>query len=221
VFNVRVRRGDRISDHSCPGCGDVPLQGVTAGAGHGRYLCPITGFVVTLGQTGVRLEQPYRLVFAPGVQWPHGPNAYFHRTEPDRYEQRSLDLVAGRVLGTGCVVGDRHDPHRPDHAEGGFHADRLARAGLRLVPAQDHGDPTDWIVNQVLVYRRCVACGSRTPDLPDRRSPDEWKPRQTHVRQGRGARGRTLVEVDPGPHPAGSLACTDCDPRAIDAKARV
>ena len=75
VFNVRVRRGDRISNHCCPGCGDVPLQGVTAGAGHGRYLCPITGLVVTLGQTGVRLEQPYRLVFETGVQWPHGSMA--------------------------------------------------------------------------------------------------------------------------------------------------
>jgi len=41
--------------------------------------------------------------------------------------------------------------------------DWLDRAGLRLVPAQDPGDPTDWIVNQVLVYR----------------------PQQTHVRRGR------------------------------------
>ena len=97
--------------------------------------------------------------------------------------------------------------------------DWLARAGLRLVPALHLGDATDWIVNQVLVYRRCVACGGRTPDLPERRSPDEWQPRQTHVRQGRGARGRTLVEVDLGPHPAGSLACTDCDPERRDAEA--
>jgi hypothetical protein len=211
TFNVRVRRGDKISNYSCPDCGTT-LKGVTAGTGRGRYLCPIIGSVVTLGQTGVQLDQPYRLVFQPGIEWPHSPNAY-HRTEADKYEQRSLDRVAGRVLGTGCVVSEGNDPHRLDHVDEAFRADQLARAGLCLAPATDPGDPADWLVHEPLTYRKCVACGGRTPGTPEHHIPDEWTPRREYVIRGRGRYGRHREPVNQGPHPAGSLACSDCDPR--------
>jgi predicted RNA-binding Zn-ribbon protein involved in translation (DUF1610 family) len=147
TFNVRVRRGDKISNYSCPDCGTT-LKGVTAGTGRGRYLCPIIGSVVTLGQTGVQLDQPYRLVFQPGIEWPHSPNAY-HRTEADKYEQRSLDRVAGRVLGTGCVVSEGNDPHRLDHVDEAFRADQLARAGLCLPqPLTPAIRPTGWCTSR-------------------------------------------------------------------------
>lgn len=212
VFNVRVRRGDKLSNHSCPACGTA-LEGVTAGRSRGRYSCPIIGYVVTLGQTGVQLDQPYRLVFQPGIELPNSPNAY-HRTEPNKYEQQSLDRVAGRVLGTGCVVSEGSSPHRLNRPDREVLRDhQLARAGLRLVPAEDPGDPADWLVNQPLTYRKCVACGGRTPATPDHHMPEVWTPRQQHVWRGRGRAGRHRAEVDQGPHPAGSLACSDCDPR--------
>ncbi|GHI10249.1 hypothetical protein Scel_85700 [Streptomyces cellostaticus] len=64
IHCVRVRRGDKISNYQCPEC-RVPLQGVAAGRGRGRYLCPIDAGVVTLGQTGVELDRPMRLVWRP------------------------------------------------------------------------------------------------------------------------------------------------------------
>jgi len=207
---VRGRRGDRVSNYQCPTC-QVPLQGVTTGASKGRYHCPIYGCIVTLGLTGRRLDQPHRLVFQPG------PDGFVpdprHREEPTRHEQAHLDRIAGRVLGTGCVVSADFDPHRLDDAPATFRAEQLARAGLRLVPAADPGDPAGWILNEPLTYRTCVACGGRTPDLPRRRVPEEWTPGRQHVVHGRGRYGRRVEPVNQGPHPAGSLACPDCDPR--------
>lgn len=211
THNVRVRRGDKIGNHLCPDCGTA-LRGVTTGVGQGRYLCPIIGFVVTLGQTGVRLDQPYRLVFHPGLELVRGPHQY-HRAEPNGYEQESLDRVAGRVLGTGCVVSESNSPNQLDGADReAFRAHQLARAGLRLVPAQNPGDPTAWLVNEPLTYRKCTACGGRTPDTQDRRVREEWAPRRQYGIRGRGRRGRRSEPINQGPHPAGSLACVDCAP---------
>lgn len=211
MFNVRVRRGDKISNSSCPDCAQV-LQGITAGTSGGRYLCPIMGCVVTLGQTGVNLDKPNRLVFEPGTELPNSPNAY-RRDEPNKYEQRSLDRVAGRVLGRGCVVSEQNDPHRFDDVPDAWRVAHLARAGLRLVEAVDPGDPADWLVNEPLTYRKCVVCGGRTPDIPDHRVLDQWIPRREYVIRGRGRYDRHWDSVNKGPHPAGSLACPDCDPR--------
>ncbi|MFJ3339164.1 hypothetical protein [Streptomyces sp. NPDC086766] len=180
-------------------------QGVASGRGRGRYLCPIDGFVVTLGQTGVQLDRPMRLIFRPGEfgRWKHV-------TEPGEVAAESLERVAARVLGTGCVVSDRYDPD--------LYLDRPAgwkwQAGLVLVDADDAGDPDTWLVNERLVYRQCATCASRIPDLPEHHVPTEWTPLRTWATKGRGRNRRSQVPVDQGSHPVGSLACPDCDPRA-------
>ncbi|MFR0367487.1 hypothetical protein [Streptomyces sp. MCC20] len=179
---------------------------MASGRGRGRYLCPIDGFVVTLGQTGVQLDRPMRLIFRPGEfgRWKHVD-------EPGSVDAECLERVAGRVLGTGCVVSAHYDPE--------LHLDRPPgwkwQAGLVLVDADDAGDPDTWLVNEQLVYRQCVACASRVPDLPGHHVPTEWTPRRAWVTKGRGRNRRTQVPVDQGPHPVDSLACPDCDPRAI------
>ncbi len=197
---VRIRRGDKVSNHRCPTC-STPLTGVTAGRAKGRYLCPIDADVVTLGQTGVQLDRPMRLVWQPGQFGRH------YLDEPGQFDAERLERVAARVLGSGCVVSYYFAPN------GDLPASWETRAGLRLVDADNPGDPATWIVNQPLLYRKCAACGSRTPDLPEHHVPTEWTPRQTYVMRGRGRHNRQAVPIDPGPYPSGSLACTDWAPR--------
>ncbi|WP_420313285.1 hypothetical protein ACOB87_44095 [Streptomyces sp. YS-B37] len=172
THNVRIRRGDKISNHECPTCG-IPLQGVASGRGRGRYLCPIDGFVVTLGQTAVQLDRPMRLIFRPGEfgRWKHV-------SEPGEFDAERLERVAGRVLGTGCVVSDCFDPDL------GRPAGWKWQAGLVLVDADDAGDPATWLVNERLTYRQCAACASRIPDLPDHHIPTEWSPSRTWATKG-------------------------------------
>ncbi len=105
IRNVRVRRGDKIGNHQCPACG-VPLEGVAAGRGRGRYLCPIDAGVVTLGQTGIQLDRPMRLIWRPGEFGRH------YLTEPGEFDARRLQRLAGRVLGPGCVVSSHYAPDR-------------------------------------------------------------------------------------------------------------
>ncbi|MFG2960852.1 hypothetical protein ACGF5O_44915 [Streptomyces sp. NPDC048291] len=124
THNVRIRRGDKISNHDCPACG-VPLQGVASGASRGRYLCPIDGYVVTLGQSAVQLDRPLRLIWRPGE------SGRSHITEPGPSDSRRLERIAGRILGTGCVVSDHYDPDR-DRSPW-WHR----QAGLLLVDADD------------------------------------------------------------------------------------
>jgi len=124
---------------------------VASGRGRGRYLCPIDGFVVTLGQTAVQLDRPMRLIFRPGEfgRWKHV-------TEPGEFDAERLERVAGRVLGTGCVVSDCYDPD-PD-PDPGRPAGWKWQASLVLVDADDAGDPATWLVNERLTYRQCAAC---------------------------------------------------------------
>ncbi|WP_152991308.1 hypothetical protein [Frankia sp. R43] len=199
TYNVRVRRGDRIANHACPTC-DVPLRGVTAGAGGGRYLCPVEDAVVTLGLTGWQLDQPYCLDFQPG------PDALGdrHRDQPYRHEQGCLSRVHGRVLGAGAVVNAQLNPY-----------EKSVAAGLVLEPVDEPGEPDGWITNEPLTYRRCVACGGRVPNLPRHRPAEPWTPRRRNVLRGRARADRRLDLVAQGPHPAGSLACLDCDPRGV------
>ncbi|HEX6359509.1 hypothetical protein [Actinophytocola sp.] len=204
TVNVRLRRGDRIASHACDACGTA-LQGATAGKGKGRYLCPITGFVYELGLRAIALHRPYRLVFRAGLDTV-GAGRQYYRNEPLTTEQAHLDRVAGRTLGPGCVVAEEFDPSDPALA------DESARAGLRMVPAELVGNPEEWVVNERLTYRACSACAARIPDLPNRHVPHEWRPRRTHARRGRGRTARS-VDLNPGPYPAGTLACADCDPR--------
>ena len=204
VIAVRVRKGDKISNYKCRRC-DVTLQGVTAGRQSGRYQDPISGCITTAGLTGIVLSEPMRLVFHAGLDW-NG-----HRNRPSPHEQEQLDRVAGRVLGVGCVVAADFDPHRFDEADEGFRAGQLARAGLRLVPVDDPGDPASWIVNAKVVYRKCAACDARIPDLPETRVPAPWRPARDSKWVGH-RHLRRQVAVRQGPHPAGSLACSECDP---------
>lgn len=211
TINVPGRRGTKISDYRCPKCHE-PLVGITAGRAKGRYLCPITGSVVTLGQTGVRLDAPHHLVFHAGVEFPDSHLAY-HRTEPNDRERHALNRVADRILGTGCVVSHWYDPHRLDTAPEGFRAGQAARARLLLEPADAPGPgDVEVLVNAPLTYRKCAACGATTPDLPNARPAQPWKPRRTQVWLGRGRHNRHLVDIAPGPYPAGSLACANCRP---------
>ena len=209
-YPVPSRRGTKVGNYKCPNC-RVPLQGATAGVSRGRYQCPITGYTITLGLTGVQLAEPIILEFQPGTALQHTPHAY-HRNEPDADERRRLDRVAGRVLGPGAVVSIDYDPHRHEDKDEAFRAAILDAAGLRLIPAADPGDPDDWIINTPLTYDKCMACGNRTPDVPERYVPRTWKPRRAQVIRGRGRQSRTEA-LDQGPHPADSLACWDCDPR--------
>jgi len=186
VRNVRVRRGDKISNYYCPTC-RVPLQGVAAGRGRGRYLCPIDAGVVTLGRTGVELDRPMRLV------WRLGEFGRHYLDEPGQFDSERLERVAGRVLGPCCVVSQYFAPDRD------LPASWDSRAGLYLVDADDPGDAATWIVNEPLVYRTCAACGSRIPDLPERHVLTEWTPRQTSVWRGRGRYKRHTADIDPGP----------------------
>jgi hypothetical protein len=203
THNVTVRRGDKISNHACPDC-RVPLQGTAAGRGQGRYLCPVEADVVTLGQTGVALDRPMRLIWQPGTLGRH------HLPDPSEFDAVRLERVGDRVLGPGCVVSRYLDPDLP---RPGAWAEV---AGLRLVDAEAPGDPNGWIVNEPLVYRACTACGSRTPDLPEHHVPEQWTPRRTYATRGRGRNNRHTVPVGQGPHPADTLACSDCDPRRKD-----
>jgi hypothetical protein len=211
-FTVPGRRGTKISSHTCPDCG-VPLQGVTAGTNRGRYQCPITGYTIVLGQAAAaQLTEPLRLEFRPGIDL-RGTARACTRTQPDEREQRYLNRVAGRVLGPGAVVLAEFDPHRHDDKDDAFRTEQLQRAGLYLVPADDPGNPADWIVNGKLTYRACTACGNQTPDVPDARVPQEWQPRRTQIWRGRNRHTRRAEPINQGPHPASSLACSDCDPR--------
>lgn len=218
TFRVPGHRGDKVGNYRCPDC-KTQLTGVTAGRARGRYLDPITGYVITLGLTGYQLEAPHRLVFTPGAEWrPRGPyyceretshmitDKVSFRGAPDKYEQQNLDRVAGRVLGAGCVVS--YDVSREELPPLAGHG----RAGLRLVTAEDPGEPTEWIVNEPVKYGKCVACGGRTVNVPEAHIPHEWTTDRRYIWRGRGY-NRHREDVDQGPHPAGSLTCYRCDPR--------
>ncbi|GAB2991253.1 hypothetical protein GCM10023080_066270 [Streptomyces pseudoechinosporeus] len=130
-----------------------------------------------------------------------------HLTEPGQSDAKGLARVAGRILGPGCVVSDRFAPHheRPTAGE--------KQAGLRLVDADDPGEPETWLVHEALTYRKCAACGRRTAGLPERHVRTEWTPRRTSVRRGRSRYTRELAPVDQGPHAADSPACPTAPPR--------
>ncbi|MCX4564638.1 hypothetical protein OHA02_52120 [Streptomyces phaeochromogenes] len=179
---------------------------MTSGRSRGRYLCPIDGYVVTLGQTAVQLDRPMHLIWQPGEF------GCWHVTEPSQFDAQRLERPAGHVLGTGCVVSDHYDPGR-DRSAG-----RDQQAGLRLVNADEPGDPAAWLVNGRVTYRQCAACASRIPDFPEHHVPTEWTPRRAWATKRRGQYRRSQVPVDQGPHPADSLACPDCDPRARPAR---
>jgi len=112
----------------------------TAGKARGRYTCPVTGSLVTLGQTGVQLEEPMRVaLIARGGQ--------YHGRELGPWERDWLAAGEGKVYGPGCVVSERLDPA----GESPF-TPRVA-----LVPAGLAGNPDSWVVNDKLTYRkRCL-----------------------------------------------------------------
>lgn len=214
THTVTVPRGDKIANHPCPNCGTA-LQGSSTGKGHGRYICPVMNHQVTLGLTGAALQGPHKVVFSPG--WERYRGGKFLRVEPDQQETEHLDRVGGRILGPGCVVSNaiHPDKYRLDglaEIERHLKEDENARAGLKLVAVGD-SDPLTWLVNEAVTYRACSACGRRIPDITEYRMPTAWTARRTHAWRGRSRTQRHVIEVTAGPHPAGSLACPDCDPR--------
>ncbi len=212
TFTLRIPRYDKVSNHRCPDC-SCWLYADSAGPNRGRYLCPITDELVTLGQTGVQLDGDYRLIFQPGLIARGTPHEDLV-TEPYSYLREVLDRVGDRVLGQHCVVDRDYDPHLYIHLPADERARRLAGPGLRLVLVEaDAG--IEPIVNARLTYRRCLACDGRVPDLPRHRIGAAWIPHRHSVFRNRG-RGRSVHKlVDPGPHPAGSLACGDCAPQVL------
>jgi hypothetical protein len=197
--NSDNRRGGRLG--RCPECGGQ-MRAHTAGKAKGRYHCPVTGWVVTLGMSySVQLEQPMRLIFIPG--WDNYSGERRHRAEPDRYELAYLERAGGLVLGPGCVVERDFAPPGPgDHHYG--------HAGVYLVPAPD-AEPATWFVNEKLTYRKCAACPKKVVASEATCMPGPWTPRRASY-WGR----RQDVPTSPGPHPAGTYACRDCDPRRRD-----
>ena len=193
------------------------MQAHTAGKAKGRYLCPITGWIFTLGLSySMQLTEPMRLVFVPG--WdndqrepdPDRPGwlrpVRYRRTEPRDSEQAYLDRAAGRVYGPGCAVS--RDFTRP-----GPGSDWHEHADVYLVPAPD-ADPAQWFVNEPVTYRKCSACSSRFVVSDQTVMPVEWEPRRMFYYRGR--RDYHGTPTKPGPHPAGTYACRGCDPRVID-----
>jgi len=139
----------------------------TAGKARGRYTCPVTGSLVTLGQTGVQAGLARRRR-GKGVRPPAASSA---------------NAWTGRGV--------------PVHAA--------------LVPAGLAGNPDSWVVNDKLTYRECAACPAKVVASDATRMPGPWTPRRAAYRK----HGRNNP-VSPGPHPAASYACRDCDPRRTD-----
>jgi hypothetical protein len=198
---------------TCPSCG-APMRGWTAGQAKGRYLCPISGRAVTLGlRYGEQLAEPMRAEFVPGWDTNYSertrdpdrpgfllPPGKYQRTEPTKGEQEDLDRAAGRVFGPGCVVSCCYFQREPGDVWEG-------KAGVYLVPVSG-ADPGSWFVNERLKYRKCAACNSRVPVTERTLMDHEWRPeRASYYPRGRGAR---LTPTDPGPHPAGTVACKPC-----------
>lgn len=211
LFNVTIRRGDQISNYTSSCCNE-PLQGVTAGAGKGRYLCPIGRWVCTLGQTGIQIDEPMVLRFRPGIRRWSSKTEFV--SEPDDLEAEYLANAAGRVFGPGCVVGNFDK--RVELERGGW-------AGLYLaVPDElgELGNPSTWFVNEKLAYRKCAACGSQAPIIPATTATAEWRPRRDTYVKGRGRHNRQWMSTNRGPHPAGTIMCDDCNPHRADSDGR-
>lgn len=195
------KRGAQLGN--CPQCG-APMRAHTAGQAKGRYRCPVTGRAFTLGMRySTVLEQPMRLTFIPGWDNDWGTRSYLHRDEPTEDELKHLKRAGHLVLGPGCAVGRDFTRPGPDDS-------RYGHAGIYLVPAPDT-DPTTWFVNEKLTYRKCAACPQQVIASDATRMPEPWAPRRATY-WGR----RVDKPVSPGPHPAGSYACPDCDPRQAD-----
>jgi hypothetical protein len=186
------RRGTQLG--SCPECGGQ-MRAHTAGKAKGRYTCPVSGSLVTLGLTGVQLEEPMRIALI-------SEGGKYHGRELGPWERDWLAATEGKVYGPGCVVTDRLDPVR----ESPF------TPRVTLAPAGSAGDPASWIVNVKLEYRKCAACPAKVVASDATRMTEPWAPRRAEYR-----RHRRYIPTSPGPHPAGSYACPDCDPRTVAA----
>ena len=157
------------------------MQGATAGNAKGRYICPISGKLVTLGLGGVQLDLPMRLIATGAID-------QFMRTE-----RKYLERAEGKVFGPGCVVDECLPPG------GRFHPWKVV-----LIPATD-ADPATWIVNERLQYKKCKGCGAGIVASDETRMDHEWTPKRAWYSR----RGVTR-DTAPGPHPAGTYACKEC-----------
>jgi hypothetical protein len=171
-------RGGRLG--ACPKCGGQ-MRGATAGKARGRYTCPVTGSLVTLGLGGVQLDQPMRLIATGAID------------EFDRTERKYLARSEGLVYGPGCVVDEVLPPG------GRSHPWKVA-----LIPAPG-SDPAAWVVNERLQYKKCKGCGASVVASDDTRMDHDWTPKRASYSRGRLTRGTAA-----GPHPAGTYACKEC-----------
>ena len=179
-------RGGRLGN--CPQCG-APMRGHTAGRAKGRYVCPISGSLVTLGLGGVQLARAMRIA----VENPDDPQRNLGPWEWDY-----LARANGLVFGPGCVVTGDVDPGRPN-----------PRGWTRtiLVPVPD-ADPATWFVNERLVYKKCRGCGAQVIANDDANlMATEWVPKRTRY-TGNGWTGTRPVDM--GPHKAGTYGCRAC-----------
>ena len=171
-------RGGRIG--ACPKCG-TQMQAATAGKAKGRYTCPISGKLVTLGLGGVLLDLPMHLVAASAID-------EFMRTE-----RAYLERAEGKVFGPGCVVDECLPPGGRSHPW-----------KVVLIPALDT-DPATWVVNEQLQYKKCKGCGASIVASDETRMDHEWTPARARYSRRGGTRGTAPV-----PHPAGTYACSEC-----------
>ncbi len=202
------RRGGTLG--TCPKDG-TQLRAWTAGRSKGRFMCPVIGRPVTLGlRYTVQLAEPMRLVFRPGWDTvdkepdPARPgwlrDVKGQRTEPDDRERELLANAAGHIFGPGCVLSSDFEPGYEPWKD---------RAGLRLEPVPD-ADPATWFVNEPLKYKKCAACGHRTPVTGDSLMTEPWSPKRDTSWAGGHGRRSHLEDTNPGPHPAGTVACQRC-----------
>jgi hypothetical protein len=175
------------------------MRAHTAGKARGRYICPIARCIVTLGLTGAQLTEPMRIVVET---WPPEDR---RGLGPDRelspWERSYLANAGDRVFGPGCVVGKDLVKANPR---------RWTR--VRLAPDPD-SDPATWVVNEPLEYQKCAGCADQVPVIPDTVMPEPWQPRRRRYYPGRSGRRSRPADTNPGPHPAGTVACDQCDPR--------
>ena len=198
-------------NHRGAGLGTCPRDGArlrahTAGRAKGRYVCPISGSVVTLGLSStIQLDQPMRLQFQPGVAWAgldETPVTDPGQLPANSYVRELWGRAGGRVFGPGCVIGHDYAPARPGEYQYG-------RADVYLAPAPD-ADPGTWFVNEPATFRKCAACNKRVVADDTSLMTAEWTPEREWYWAGRNNRSRRAVDTNRGPHPAGTYACQRC-----------
>lgn len=196
-------RGARLG--ACPQCGGQ-MRAHTVGKSRGRYRCPVTGWVFTLGMRySVQLDQPMRLVFVPGWDTtdrepdPDRPGwlrpVRRHRAEPEQQELEYLERTGHLVLGPGCAVERPFAQPGPDGRHYG-HADVYLTLGLTAAKVRTPGQADRWAMVVIAAHAQLLLARPLAADLrrPWEKHPDPGRP----LSPGRVRRGFRNIHRDLG-----------------------